>query len=344
MIRFIARGEPGAYPGSAFVRTVARAEAARALLGEEVRYTTVDGWLADPSNTEVLLVERDAVPADLVDSVIEACTREGIRLVVDLDDDLLSPSSRKRLLDGGYLESDLDGLERIVAAADAVVVSTGELATRVGSMARSVHVVPNRLSPAVWTDPIEPVPSRRPSGSVRVLYMGSATHAADIAIVRDAFAKRTTAFGTRIELDVVGVLDDDEGWFTRLDVPRDARAYDRFSAWLRRRGRRWDIGIAPLAASEFNDAKSDLKFLEYTALGLPTIASAVGPYAGADEHGAVLVENDPDAWFAALSELADFPDRRRSVLADARRYVEEERTLDSESSLADWWSVLRPVG
>ncbi|RUQ98024.1 glycosyltransferase [Labedella endophytica] len=344
MIRFIARGEPGAYPGSAFVRTVARAEASRSLLGEEVVFTTVEDWLADPSGTEALLVERDAVPADLVDAVVEACTRDGVRLVVDLDDDLLSPSSRQRLVEGGYLESDLDGLERIVAAADAVVVSTDELASRIGALARSVHVVPNRLSPLVWTEPVDTVPTRRPTGSVRVLYMGSATHADDIAIVREAFDGRQTPFGSRLELDVVGVLDDDETWFTRLDVPRNARAYDRFSHWLRSHRRRWDIGIAPLADTEFNHAKSDLKFLEYTSLGLPTVASAIGPYAGTDRHGAVLVDNDPDAWFAALGELADYPDRRRSAVDESRGYVAEERTLDTEASLADWWAVLRPTG
>lgn len=343
MIRFIAKGAPGGYPGSAYVRTVARAEAALALFGEEVAYTTAVDWLSRPEDTEVLLVERDAVPAEFVDAVISTCRERGVRLVIDLDDDLLSPTSRDRLLDGGYEEAELDGLQRIVAAADAVVVSTDELASRVGDAAREVHVVPNRLSPDVWTAEVESVPTRRPSTAVRVLYMGSATHADDIALVRSVFDGRTTRYGSTIELDVAGVLDDDEGWFTRLDVPRGERSYDRFSTWLRRRRRRWDIGIAPLAKTPFNDAKSDLKFLEYTALGLPTVASADSPYAGADAHGAVLVENDPEAWAAAIEELADFPGRRRDAVAASTEYLEAERMLTTEDSLADWWSALRPA-
>jgi hypothetical protein len=38
------------------------------------------------------------------------------------------------------------------------------------------------------------------------------------------------------------------------------------------------IGIAPIADNTFNDSKSELKWLEYTALGVPTVASDVGPY------------------------------------------------------------------
>ncbi|RWZ67947.1 hypothetical protein ELQ92_01400 [Labedella populi] len=343
MIRFIAKGAPGGYPGSAYVRTVARAEAASALLGEEVAYTTAEDWLHGPEGTDVLLVERDAVPAELVDAVVSTCRERGVRLVIDLDDDLLSPSSRGRLLDGGYEEAELDGLQRIVAAADAVIVSTAELADRLGDAARDVHVVPNRLSPVVWTDEVETVPTRRPNAAVRVLYMGSATHVDDIAIVRSVFDGRSTRYGSTIELDVVGVLDDDEDWFTRLDVPRGERSYDRFSTWLRRHHRRWDIGIAPLAKTPFNDAKSDLKFLEYTALGLPTVASADSPYAGTDANGAVLVDNDPDVWFSAIEELADSPRRRREAVAASTAYLLDERMLASEDALADWWSVLRPA-
>lgn len=343
MIRFIAKGAPGGYPGSAYVRTVARAEAALALLGEEIAYTAAETWIADPGDTDVLLVERDAVPADIVDAVVSTCRERGVRLVVDLDDDLLSPSSRARLVDGGYEEAALDGLQRIVTAADAVLVSTAELAARVGDTAREVHVVPNRLSPDVWSTDIQTVPTRRPNGAVRVLYMGSATHADDIEIVRSVFDGRRTRYGSTIELDVVGVLDDDDAWFTRLDVPRGERSYDRFSTWLRRRHRRWDIGIAPLTKTPFNDAKSDLKFLEYTALGLPTVASADSPYAGADERGAVLVENDPEAWFAAIEEFADFPARRREAVSASRQHLERDRMLTTEESIADWWSALRPA-
>lgn len=342
VIRFIAKGAPGAFPGSAYVRTVARAEAARAVLGEEIPHTTAGEWLERPDDTQVLLVERDAVPAHLVDDVISTCRDRAVRLVVDLDDDLLSASSRARLVAGGYDEDELDGLQRVVAEADAVIVSTAELAARVGDVAREVHVVPNRLGPEVWADEREQVPTRRPDGAVRVLYMGSATHGEDIAIVRSVFDGRKTRYGSTIALDVVGVLDDDEQWFTRLDVPRDERAYDRFSGWLRRYRNRWDIGIAPLARTSFNDAKSDLKFLEYTALGLPTVASVHGPYAGADAHGAVLVENDAEAWFTAIEEFADFPERRREAVAASTAYLEDERMLSSEASLADWFAALRP--
>ena len=41
---------------------------------------------------------------------------------------------------------------------------------------------------------------------------------------------------------------------------------------------RFDIALAPLAANPFNEARSNLKFLEYSLAGAATVASAVGPF------------------------------------------------------------------
>src|SRR3546814_14721972 len=38
------------------------------------------------------------------------------------------------------------------------------------------------------------------------------------------------------------------------------------------------VGVAPLSDTTFNRSKSDIKFLELAALGIPTIASDVAPY------------------------------------------------------------------
>ena len=52
---------------------------------------------------------------------------------------------------------------------------------------------------------------------------------------------------------------------------------DQYPKYLARQG--FDIGIAPLADNAFNRGKSNLRWLEYSALKIPTVASNVGHFA-----------------------------------------------------------------
>lgn len=67
---------------------------------------------------------------------------------------------------------------------------------------------------------------------------------------------------------------------------------------------RADIAIAPIRDSLFNYAKSDLKYVEYSAMGIPSICSSIGngigPY---NQTNANLVENKVDAWYSAIKNL-----------------------------------------
>jgi len=64
-------------------------------------------------------------------------------------------------------------------------------------------------------------------------------------------------------------------------------------------------GLAPLQATHFNACKSNLKWLEYSALGIPTLASNVTPYKESITHGdtGYLVDNNPEAWTEAIHNI-----------------------------------------
>lgn len=85
------------------------------------------------------------------------------------------------------------------------------------------------------------------------------------------------------------------------------------------------IGIIPLDTSEFSSCKSAIKFYHYSLCGLVTAASKVPPYTDEMEHGetGLLVENNPQEWFAALDSLAANPGRRRLMLAKALRWCQK---------------------
>lgn len=64
------------------------------------------------------------------------------------------------------------------------------------------------------------------------------------------------------------------------------------------------IGIAPLAGTKFNAAKSYLKPLEYAALGIPCVASPRAEYRLLhDTHGIGVLADKPKHWYRALKKL-----------------------------------------
>jgi glycosyltransferase involved in cell wall biosynthesis len=88
----------------------------------------------------------------------------------------------------------------------------------------------------------------------------------------------------------------------------------------------FDIALAPAAPSAFFAAKSDLRFLEAAALGLPVVADpAVYPTVVHGETG--LHAATPREARDHMLALADDADLRRRLGDAARAYVERERAM-----------------
>lgn len=80
-----------------------------------------------------------------------------------------------------------------------------------------------------------------------------------------------------------------------------------------------DLAIAPIADTPFNAGRSSVKVKEYSAAGVPWLASPIGPYAGLGEkQGGRLV--DDDRWGEELEELLAKPRLRRKLAKRAHRW------------------------
>jgi len=85
----------------------------------------------------------------------------------------------------------------------------------------------------------------------------------------------------------------------------------------------WDVGLAVIADIPFNRARSNVKLKEYAALGLPWLASPIGPYAGTGEkQGGRLVPDD--GWYDALERLVLKPRERRKLAKRAAKWGREQ--------------------
>jgi hypothetical protein len=86
------------------------------------------------------------------------------------------------------------------------------------------------------------------------------------------------------------------------------------------------VGIAPLADTRFNAAKSWLKPLEMSACGVPWVASPRAEYARLHKMGAGVLADRPRAWYRELKRLHGSA-AMRAELSEAGRAVAEHLRL-----------------
>ena len=326
LVGFVVHGAGGVHPASAHIRVTGRMSALAASGAARVAQVDPVRWAdgSDTAHLDVLLVQRDAFPVAALDAAFDRAVREGTRIVAEVDDDFFSQEARGRLARAEYDPERLASVDRLVRGADAVVTSTETLRAVLAAVGVESVVVPNAVQPGMWDDGMT---RPRPAVPRRVLYMGSATHGGDLDLLRPVFDGFVDADGQPVRLEVVGVTGDDDAWYDRLALPEGGTHYPDFVAFLRSRTSRWSAGVAPLTDDRFNDAKSDLKFLEYSMLGLPFVGSDRPSYRGTDAYGGLLVGDDPAAWRQALlTAFADGDDR----VARARAHVRAERVVTAD--------------
>jgi hypothetical protein len=98
-----------------------------------------------------------------------------------------------------------------------------------------------------------------------------------------------------------------------------------------------DLALAPLERNNFNEAKSNLRLLEYGMLGWPVIATDIYPYQNAP---VTRVPNNTRAWINALREHLSDLDSIGRAGDELRQWVLDNWIL--EDHLQDWLTALTP--
>lgn len=240
----------------------------------------------------------------------------GFAMVYEIDDDIwnvVASNPAAAYYDDVARQRAIDNIK----VADAVTVTTAQLAEVVGRFNPNVFVLPNCIDAALLAH-------QRPRADLLTLgWAGGSSHREDFASVSKdlrSFFRKNPELSTHF----IGVN------FGHL-VGRPQTRFTRWSSNLidYLKGLDFDLGIAPLAANAFNRSKSDLKFLEYSAVGIPIVASDVGPYHDSVEHGVTgFLAKFPHEWSKYLNLLVKDDDLRIEIGDNARSWA-ESRTIQS---------------
>jgi glycosyltransferase involved in cell wall biosynthesis len=284
-------------------------------------------------HVDIIVTHRCAIPnLATANRLAEHASRTGAKLLFDLDDDLLHiPSNHP---DAATLQPLAKTVRRMLTVADTVWVSTPGLAASLTAIRPDALVVENGLDERIWLH--GPAPNPFWDDPVRILCMGTTSHAADFALIEPSLLRLKTEYGERIVIDVLGMTGRSElpAGLNRIGPTTHAsRSYPGFVNWLTSVQPRWHIGLAPLLDTPFNRSKSPIKAMDYAALGLSVLASDTQVYRGsiADGPAGQLVANNPASWHAALDWLIRNQDLRQSRATGARQAFLARATLASQA-------------
>jgi glycosyltransferase involved in cell wall biosynthesis len=250
---------------------------------------------------------------------IRALRDAGCAIVWDNDDDLSSPNKLRSAQTHAQLVE-------MLQLAHVVTTTSPVLAEQYRAWgAAEAHVVENYLPDSYAAE-------RPPRGSgITIGWTAAGEHAYDLKQL-DIRATLERRLAAHPELRVVSAG-------LQLGLPPDRYTYTEVVQYheLARYVGSFDIGIAPIADIPFNRAKSNVKVKEYAAMGVPWLASPIGPYAQLGEkQGGRLVADD--RWDEQLEQLIGDERARRKL---AKRGVKWAAGQRLRRNLDRWEAAVR---
>jgi glycosyltransferase involved in cell wall biosynthesis len=251
------------------------------------------------------------------------------RRVYELDDDPFSLEPTNPVFYAYNPATSRDALAHCIQTADLVTVSVEPLAERMRKLNSNVRVCRNRIDESMLS--IE-----RPRRERLVIgWAGGPSHGDDMKEATYGLRKVLDWNPGKVELHFIGA-----------DFRRLVRREMRFTRWAPvtadyYRLIDFDIGIAPLRPGVFSDAKSAIKAIEYGALGIPIVASAVTPYNDYVIDGVTgWLVSTPQQWVQRLRDLVN-DDAMREEMGRKAREVASQHTI--QTGYSDWESAYESI-
>jgi len=269
----------------------------------------------------------------------------GITIIYEVDDALNAvhiDSPAYRVYHQGTKE--LKKAHEMIAESHGLTVSTPELAAEYLHLNRNTFVVPNAIDFDIrdWTTRVT---NRDPD--LTVGWSGGTTHQRDMPILGEIVKGILTKYKhIKFGICTNKMLAEQaiESWnvpseiVDRIILIKDA-PIDVYPQVLSH----FDIGVAPIANTTFNRAKSPLKLMEMGSWGIPYVASKVAPYQRYIDQGVDgYTANTTPEWIEKLSILIEDETKRREMGEAAQTKVREHHDYAKNiGKWADTWEAIR---
>jgi glycosyltransferase involved in cell wall biosynthesis len=288
--------------------------------------------MADLASYEVVILQQPFAPAWR--QVIRDLQDAGTTVLFEIDDYVHAVGKMdSHELQGFFTKELLQSADMNMRLADGVICSTPYLARQYASLNQNIWVCTNGLDLARYD--LEPPPHR---SGVTIGWAGGIGHTEAmrswLPTVAEVLRLRPQARFATVGVPFAQLLEKEFGPERCQSVP--GAPLEMYPAAMTR----FDISIAPAAHNKLYRGKSDLRWLESSALGIPAVCD---PFTYADVEDGVtgFHARTTDELRETLLRLIDDPALRRRVGDAAREHVRTQRSVTVAAQ--QWAQVLREV-
>jgi hypothetical protein len=221
----------------------------------------------------------------------------------------------------------------ILASADLITSPVQKLLDfyqQFGSRDVKTGIVHNALNFDLYPEG-EFIPKDKKKGEIRIGWQGGISHLGDWDEIKEPMA-RVMADYPEVTLHILGSyyrnqFKDFEDRITRYPwYPFKAYTYRLKTLGL-------DGAIIPLEDKPFNEYKSEVKFTEFTALGVPSVVKNMLPYSlVVNEKNSYPYKNKEEFEVKFRAMLEDIKSgKAQNKVIEGKKWVKEERSLEKEA-------------
>ena len=211
---------------------------------------------------------------------------------------------------------------------DGLTVSTENLQNFYLKEHPKISVIPNSIDFAVWDKEKKRKKKHR---GIRICFNGSSSHWEGARLIEQPIVRIMREFPDTIFIipkvysnifEQYADLSNRIEYFDWVPLKDFAKSMAKLNI---------DIGLAPLADNMFNRAKSNLRWMEFSALEIPVICSPVEAYKNVVDKKTGLVALEKEEWYNAIKALVLDEPLRTTLAKNANNEVREKYNLEANA-------------
>ena len=227
-------------------------------------------------------------------------------------------------------------IKKQLEVSDGLIVSTETLKKQYSDLNKNIYVIPNGIDLDIW-DNLKPNNNKK--DKIRIGFSGSPNHTGDVRMIKEVVTTILDKY-PNVEFLFWGCCPEFFPDYKRIILKQDFITVDKFPRGLS--DYNFDIGIAPLKDNNFNRGKSNLRWLELSALKVPCVASPTPAYAESIVDGKTgFIADTKEQWVEKLSALIENEELRKTVGNNA--YLDVRKNYSIKDIAKDYVKILKEV-
>lgn|GEM_PF-2238084 len=257
---------------------------------------------------------------------IEAAAMEGILTVNDVDENFWNLPEDHLEYEFWKEEEKIAFYNSILKRCWLITVPNERLAEKIRGFHRNVEVVPSFLPGKLWEKAYRKRKNyfKKKEGKPIVIgWVGSPLSIKNLELIHEP-VRKVLEKHQNVEVHILGAPESFASWHPKIKVFTDWVRLEEYPEKLID----FDIGLYPLLSDDYNRAKSDVKYLEYSYLAIPSISSPFSESEKVVKQGSngFIAQSEED-WENYITLLVKNEDLRIKVGKRARR-IALKRTIE----------------